>query len=668
MTLSTPRSLTRLKLETLRARRDELRLIYAEIERLADVDLPGAFARLAALKSGKETLHPEAGLVADVLGVDPEGRLTAAHADLRRRLAGELDAGRARAEYAWIFAELVDEWAAAHAGEQTRAVVGEPVTGTDLPVDLDAVAAAFGDDAERWDALAHELTEYDGRHARDPVYANEVTQALELIGGSPYRTEALRGEARLVRVNETLVGEYAGALTIFIDEPARWAWPAAGVPVRRVNAEGKVRRYLDESLLDALFLEILADRWADQIAGAFKNEIWDPIITDWTVRTVIDRSAGATMFEASTRADDASSYTRADAVFDKRDGLGRWLAAIHEQLHAQRALDQAQPITVLVTDIVAFGPSLSHEVIARVLARVGLPERWRAVVERFLAVPVSSGGVVEICRRGIFPDQRLGMLLAELVLSVVALAVRERTGITPVRLVDDIALVGPPDQVRAAWLVLVGVLGAFGLEASAAKTVATTIGGDHPADLPAGPVKAGYLVLRADGSWGYDHDAIAAAHRAALAAAEGAASVFDAVNVFSDRVRDLARRLNLFAPLGAAHIAEIGKRMGALYADFAPLLEARIARAVPAGEPHQVPRSVWYWPRTAGGFGLYDVAAQLAPLHSSWRTMPPSPVVPRLRDDSEAVVSEWRAFVGAIGNEPRPRQPEYTIELGRADR
>jgi hypothetical protein len=687
MTLSTPPVLTQLKLDYLRARRDELRARYQALE---DTVIAGdhrscldAYARLATFKSGSEALHPDAAIFADVLAIDPDGALTHGSVDVAARLARELATGRARAEYTWVFAELVKEWAVAHAGPPVELPDDSAgvVVGRTGPVELTAVDAVVALHPDPWKAVAAQLQEVDREDAAEHVSSSEVELVLAQIAGAPYRSEAQRREARAVAADETLVGEYAGALTLLFDAPETWRWPEAGVPVRVVRAEDKLRHYLDDDLLSVLFVELVAERWVQPIYLALREHVWSAfdVPAPWPqhFREVLDRDARTTSFAIPLDwTTGSSSYTRADAVLDERDAIGRWFTALHQRIHALHALD-GRPVHVLVTDVTAFGPSLSHALIDRALERIGLPARWRALVARFLAVPVRTGGGVEACRRGIYPDHRLGMVVAEVVMSLVDVAVYHRTGVMPVRLVDDIALVSDDaDAVRRAWDVLREVLTAFGLAVRDDRTVATTVFGDHPRDLPDGPVTAGYLRLQADGSWCIDHDAIAAAQAATWAAVEAAPSVLDAVNRFSDRARAILRKLIPFAPLGGEHLRAIGGCFAALVDHLGgpgrgliPALKARIAATLPDCDVAAIPDAVWFWPRTAGGMGLYDLVAQVAPLHAHRRTLyQPPPAWRRRAPDTAADLaryeSEWTRLLTALEASPKPRQPEYTIELG----
>lgn len=68
----------------------------------------------------------------------------------------------------------------------------------------------------------------------------------------------------------------------------------------------------------------------------------------------------------------------------------------------------------------------------------------------------------------------------------------------------------------------------------------------------------------------------------------------------------------------------------------------------------------------AGGLGLFDVAAQLAPLHSSFRTQPRprGTFSPGAKGEQRRRLDAWKEFLDTLDPVPRPRQPEYHLELG----
>jgi hypothetical protein len=331
-------------------------------------------------------------------------------------------------------------------------------------------------------------------------------------------------------------------------------------------------------------------------------------------------------------------------------------------------------VHVVVADVAAFGPSLSHALVARLLEHAGMPPRWRALVARFLAVPTRTAEGVEVTALGIFPDHRLGMLLAEMVLAAIDLEVYRRSGVPPVRLVDDVVLVDDdPARIVRAWQALGETMAAFGLSLRPEKCgSATLFGGAHPEGLPAGRVALGLLLLREDGTWGYDEAGLDAAREATRVAVEAAPSALDAVAVFSRRLRETLRKLVPFA-LGAEHVRALGQRAAAFYEDLHGPgrslhegLRARIAQAIPGCDADAIPDAVFYWPRTAGGLGLFDAAAQLAPLHSSFRTQPrPRGTFSRPpKGEHRRAAEAWKEFLDTLDPVPRPRQPEYHLELG----
>jgi hypothetical protein len=145
--------------------------------------------------------------------------------------------------------------------------------------------------------------------------------------------------------------------------------------------------------------------------------------------------------------------------------------------------------------------------------------------------------------------------------------------------------------------------------------------------------------------------------------------------VFSRRIRETLRKLVPFA-LGTRHLEAIGRRAASFYEDLHGPgrslhdgLRARIARAIPGCDPLSIPDAVFYWPRTAGGLGLFDVAAQLAGLCSGFRALPPPPTAftpdarAEQRGEQRRRADAWKAFLDGLDPVPRLRQPEPHLEL-----
>lgn len=678
--MSSALHITHLKLEWLRRRREELRAQYDAISTRANAT-DDATARvdalregLAALRAGSELLHPEAQVLEDVV---PLGATSVAMETWRARLEQEMAWGRARAEYGWLFAGLIEEWVAsadaAIARAEARCAAAEPVRGKDTAYDLAIIDELFAS-ADVWDPVRVELAEVARKEASEAASSYEVEAALDAIANGPYRSHALRRQARQVANDGTLRSEYTSALSLMIDGAMAWDWPATGVRTRVVEAIDRFRTYLEPQLLDALFLEVVGTRWSHELANRLIR-VMRPIaypgdeLVDRLYETLGEQT-WLPPFTTVNQSRGSSHYVSADAVFDGPDAFEEWLTILHKRIHGLRTIHPDAPVYVAVSDIAAMGPSLPHEVIDRVAAGVGIPDAWRAFIARYLAVPVrDAAGNVARCRRGIFPDQPLAIALAETALTAIEARIREVTHVQVVRLLDDFAfLTTDPAALASAWALFQRLLSAVGLTLNRDKSRAMVVFGDAPLppDLPAGPVRAGHLELGRDGVWTLDHAALAHALAETRDRVHACASVFEAAQVFSDCVRVALRRMSPFAVFEIAHVRAVARAIARFYDDLdgpgagiVAHLVARMKARMPDVDATSIASGVWYWPRTAGGVGLFDATAQLAALHSAWRIAPPPTALPR-----ELTRDHRLAFMHDLQRRVRqPRQPPCPPEV-----
>lgn len=648
-----------LKLESLKRRQGELAAGY---DALAGAD-PRAVARaLAALRSGAERLHPEAESVAALADMDPSGALSGATLEAwRPSLEREIAQGRARADHSLVFGAIVDEWVKAPppadpcdpwpalraAWEATPSV---DVAWMDRVVAKDPVA---------WEKLRATLAEFVADEASEVVHSSDVVERLQAIASSPYRAEALRSEATRVARNPTLVAEYASSLSLMVQEVDRWRWPAEGVAARTARAYRTDRVYLDEDLLTAVFLETVGARWAYQLRGSVA-ELWMTRLTadlrpNWRspVYVELGRRATWSCFATATGDGGQSHYVRADAVMDSPDELESWLATVSAFFLTERAFFPDVPTRVTITDVPAHGPSLPHAAALAVLERLGVSAAWRAFFGEFLRARVIVGGAVRECPRGVFPDHLLGLVLADLVLSMVDLDVHDRTGVRLVRMLDDVAIVSA-DAARAdaAWSALTEDLAALGLSTRPDKTGTTLVGGP-PESAKA---HAGLVALGADGAWTIDEERFTAERAALLADVAAATSVLGGVHAYSAGARAMLRRMWPFSYLGRGHVTELARRLGSVTEEALASLRARVERLAPGAS---VPRATFFWPRTAGGLGMFCVASQLVALWSA----PAKPTFPLPPHDEDEDMGAWTHAVNSLTQRPQPRRPSMSSAL-----
>jgi hypothetical protein len=191
------------------------------------------------------------------------------------------------------------------------------------------------------------------------------------------------------------------------------------------------------------------------------------------------------------------------------------LQLLHAEIQLARAAFPELPLYVVKLDLKDFYPSIPHDVLLTALARLGMPERDRRLIQRFLSPPLLSPGAEPVrMRRGVPMGFTLSALLAELLLRFLDLNIQRRARVRIIRRVDDICLLTPrAEDALAGWKAVEEFCAACGLEINRDKSGAVCLGGTLPAGLPKDLPRWGMLELDEHGNW-HVHEATFQAHRA----------------------------------------------------------------------------------------------------------------------------------------------------------
>lgn len=692
------------KLEALRKRRASLGRRYAELaEKVAaeptdPARLRALQAGLAAMKSGSEALHPDAALIADALRMDGGGRLTASLVSTwLPLLQKELVHGQARAEYTFLFGSLLDEWVRA--------------TTVDAPPALDASAiepwrrtwsAPPSDDArwvdrivdslaDRWPAVVALVAKAMREDIEEPISVGEVTSTLDELQQSPFRSAALRRQATRLLESAPLQAEYASALSLRLEDLEQWAWPAEGVPVRSFWDGARYRAYLDQDLMTALFLGILGDRWSMTTQHALSMTLFHQ--DEGIFHANAKKEAFAHWLSGRARhywgqilsSGGASHYVRADEVFDGPSSIEELAADVASALHALGLEQPGRPFVVVRADLEAFGPSFRHAAGIRLLERLGVPGRWVHFWRTWLAAPVRIDGAVRTSSLGIFPDQRGPLALANAVAALADLHAWKSTwkgpergaGQIALRSLDDVVFMGTDvEGLRAGWTAWQEAITGLGWRLGAERTGSVVVGGEGAAvaGFPHGPVRLGLLQLGSDGRWSIDQGDLARAAISVRERLKEEQSILESVSVLSSGVREVARRLFPFSILGGerpfSHLERVVSALGEWEAHLfgegrsgRAELGRRLRQRFPFSDALDLPEAVWYWPLTAGGFGLFDAASQLSGIRSYLETAPEPRSHPPFAVLQGSDRQHWLLQVIRQAPDVRPRRPVLTPHL-----
>ena len=602
------------------------------------------------------------------------------------RLRRELSRGQARAHHTLALGALLEDWVAPGKAEVVSEEEGRRESeawGEDLrrpspqPEHLERLFVPFAAElAELGARVAH----FERGRLLEPVSVDEVRAHLVLLGRNPYKTTAFSNEARTIAANPAQCRECAGALTILVSRFETWTWPPEGVPLAARWVRDRWRNFLDDELLDQLFLSIVGMRWA----MFFKQELprvapfaLDAPEQDRDAYSVAARRQhshaelwmpSVPMSLSEMAHDQRSQAEHYDVVSNQdveADSMQRLLILVGAELDLMRSSSPGGVVVVGRTDIKDFFPSISHELVLFLVRRLGVSAAWTRFVGRWLEVVVSVEGEVREVTRGVPLDHTLSVLVGELVMRLMESWVARDTSVRLMRFMDDVFFVAPdPDSASAVWAAIGAFCRAAGLELNLNKSGITqldavgdasradTPSGDESGDLPSTPVRWGFLLLETDGDWRVDRarlDAFEVRLHKRLSSAE--LSIMGAIAIYNSYLRYLLRGCGLFAYLGETHIESVREAVSGLHrrvldtlniaARLGVLMEARFDIRDATTCP-----SWLYWPGEAGGLELVDPALLIHSFEAS-RALQRNLTVPGVEHedaDRERRHNAWYAF------------------------
>ena len=356
--------------------------------------------------------------------------------------------------------------------------------------------------------------------------------------------------------NDLLAREVSDVLNMRLKELESWTWAGDAVSIdmkRQLN--GRYRMYMDEDVLDALFVHFIGVKWAVRFKGLFKahlNSAWKSstkgmdktakerrnyFLYDYKpeTRTLFGTIAGKRRDEFANdffmcQLPDAE--TENAPIYDA-EGHGdtparKNFVKLKHRLH-HLAITEARimtafrgEFTIVQSDFAWFGASLSHTTLLAVLRFFGMPEVWLRFFKCFLEAPLrfkSDGSDIpaRMRKNGVPLSHSLSDWMGETLLFCMDYAVNQHAdGTLLYRLHDDFWFWGEEDFCVAAWKAIQEFSAIMGLETSESKSGTARISNENDTlrvgestiaihrskrddasknVLPAGEVKSGFLKL-----------------------------------------------------------------------------------------------------------------------------------------------------------------------------
>ena len=224
--------------------------------------------------------------------------------------------------------------------------------------------------------------------------------------------------------NHSILAELADVLNMKLDEMDSWSWGESPVPLEmRRHLNGKYRFFMDEEILQALFLHFIGTGWAVHLKARFSEFFHSGAWKQFSFKS-LDKKARQrrqgflgsvhgqkTPVLSTIRNERRSRYQKdffltqlpstiqetsrdygiqdSDEENDVQSPIAIKQAMLHlittESLINTRLYGS---FTILQSDFKWFGPSLPHSTIHAVLEFFGVPSKWLKLFKKFLETPV----------------------------------------------------------------------------------------------------------------------------------------------------------------------------------------------------------------------------------------------------------------------------------------
>ncbi|RDW68901.1 uncharacterized protein DSM5745_08661 [Aspergillus mulundensis] len=586
-------SLTRSKIRELEKQRSTYEARKASILTEADDQLD-LFSRVRVILTGTKAIHPTASRDTTVGNIerwldqhrfDPsitDGMLREYEIDLRARL----DAHSRKLSLADLYSRLLTEWTnAGEVGggdgvidEEEYAVIDErqkqrlqqlvdqfeETVFTPLETSAEEIHAFFdelfpGDEELKQLQALRERIEENSRDIFEtdaPFDRESLTATIKGLLTEDILSEEKQGVLKDFLKNDVALTEIADVLNMRWADLENWDWFAEdeGIPVLpRQQLNGKYRIWMDEDVLQLIFVQYIGLRLCNLLKNQLKDFILSDGVWNWAVAPpftehdkerqiyYLDRlSRGGPEnarksdylegyflcqlpLELTTLADGGAPYddesedgqesediwrTKSEVIKNPKQHLLRKVAT--ETLIQRHIYDEA---AVVQSDLRWYATGLPHSTIFAVMEYIGLSEKWIVFFRKYLESPLnldsSSEGRMPMGprtrKRGVPMAHSSEKLIGEMILFFMDLAVNRTTGLLLYRLHDDLWLCGEPSKCAHAWEVMGKFAKVTGLEFNMSKTGSVCLS-DLPdpvveGRLPNGPVTFGFLKLDPSGTW-----------------------------------------------------------------------------------------------------------------------------------------------------------------------
>lgn len=374
---------------------------------------------------------------------------------------------------------------------------------------------------------------------------DDLRQTMSSLAKADLLSEERRRVLGEFQSNEMVSAEILDVLNLQLDRFDSWSWGKEAIPLEmRRSLNGKYRLYMNEEILQALFLQYIGVSWAMHLrtvfttffhSGAWKQSSHHSL--DHKARQRREAFLGFRGNDGSVRDVRRSEYMKhhfltqlPTSLADGRD-YGDLEEGESDEVKSPVAIKQLLlhlistetllnthlygSFTILQSDFKWFGPSLPHSTTFAVLDFLGVPDRWLQFFRKFLEAPVrfvhdGPSAQIQIRKCGIPISHALSTSMGEAVLFVLDFAVNQSTSANLYRFHDDLWFWGQEDTTAKAWKAIKRFAEVTGLSMNEDKTGSihiTEVPTKTPSpdtELPKGQIHWGFLIMEETGRWAID--------------------------------------------------------------------------------------------------------------------------------------------------------------------
>ncbi|KAI1933532.1 hypothetical protein LOZ65_000165 [Ophidiomyces ophidiicola] len=410
-----------------------------------------------------------------------DARLRQSEEELRK----QLEFISAKHEHALFFNRLVTEWL-----NNPRNPVPEVPDGKDLGASYKQLERKeVQEQRAQWEKLVFERRQVDGEKIKSYLtnlfhQSSLSEQALKdfrkriqlsskqfltkddhftlsslkwIIGGVISKDILSTDKVAILReflVNNAVAQEVADVLNVRMAQLDNWSWSSSPIPVEmRRHLNGKYRAYMDEDILDAMFLHYIGVKWSIQFKelfmSLFNSHAWKAQSARIPKQDIERRKyflyengregrdeyniVGARksdflekyfMCQLPTDTDSMVVYnTDADPEEEKKKTFADLKHSLLHLVMAEIWLNKALhgEITIVQSDFRWFGPSLPHTTLLSILEFFHVPQIWIDFFKRFLEAPLrfvqdGDDGLIRVRQNGVSLSHSISDCLGEVLL------------------------------------------------------------------------------------------------------------------------------------------------------------------------------------------------------------------------------------------------------------